>query len=426
MLAVQGKWRGLLFGAWGFAVAAAFLPGIYSAPFLPRWWVLAIGLAFVPRFDLRLIDERVLWCFGATLLWGALTLMWTPALYGGALLLAFLMLFCLVAIASASATSEQRAFALSGFAAAMLVSAAIAFAQRFFDYHGVPQGVPGLPAGLFFNTEVLAEAAAPIAVWCALQWRDPVYAITAVVLILLLIVAQERVALAVLMIGCAYGLIGSTRWRLAVFALIAIAGFAALFAKISSADQRVLLWSTAAMTILRAGDLPAALTNIMGHGIGWWFQAHPFPQEEYVHSDALQFFVELGVFAVPLCAIPAVAWWGPRTPGDIPARAAFLALVVESVVSFPLHMPATCFLFAVLTGALATRRADVRLPGLSGGIDNDDDPRWQAAQRGILRHDGQRSLGVVSVRSAHPQHADVDLAHGRECRAAGAAIAAST
>jgi hypothetical protein len=420
--------RGIFFGAWGFAVAAAFLPGIYSAPFLPRWWILAIGLAFVPRLDLRLIDERILWCMGITLLWCALTLLWTPALYGGAFLLAFLVLFCLITVASASAMREQRAFALSGFAAAMLVSAAIAFAQRFFEYHGIPQSVPGLPAGLFFNTEVLAEAAAPIAVWCALQWRDPVYAVTAAVLIVLLLLAQERIALAVLLLGLAYGFLSNPKWRTAAFALIALAGFFALFLKITSADQRVLLWSTAVMTILRASDVAGALNNILGHGIGWWFQAHPFPQEEYVHSDALQFLVELGVFALPLLAVPFIAWFGEsrNSPALRADRAAFLAVAIEGVVSFPLHMPANVFLFGMLAGAMATRRADVRVPGLSGGIVDDDDPRWQAAQPGYVRHDSQRRHFGIPVRSAHAQYADVDLAHGRERRTAGAAIAAAS
>ena len=44
-----------MFALWGFAVATAFLPSIYAAPFLPRWWMVAIGLAFVP-FNLRAVD----------------------------------------------------------------------------------------------------------------------------------------------------------------------------------------------------------------------------------------------------------------------------------------------------------------------------------------------------------------------------------
>ena len=409
---LQEKWRGIFFGAWGFAVAAAFLPGIYSAPFLPRWWVLALGFAFVPRLDLRLVDEKILWCMGVTLLWAALTLMWTPALYGGAFLLFFLLLFCLLTVASASATANERGFALSGFAAALLVSAVIAFAQRFFDYHGVAQGVPGLPAGLFFNTEVLAETAAPIAVWCALQWRDPVYLITSAILIALVIVCRERVAMAVLLIGLAYGFIANPKWRIGVLGLIGIAGFVTLFLKIASADQRILLWSTAAISITAAG-----------RGIGWWFQAHPFPQEEYVHSDALQFLVEIGIFALPLLAVPVLAW---RGAGNVADRAAFLAVAIEGVVSFPLHMPANVFIFGILAGALAARRGDIRVPRLSGRETDDDGLGRQGASGGVLHINGQRSLGVVSLRSAHAQHADMGFADGRGRTGTGAAIAAAS
>src|ERR1700691_3460850 len=181
-----------MLGLWGFAVATAFLPGIYSAPFMPRWWAFAIGIAFVPRLDLRRIDERILWCMGIALLWSGLTLLWTPALYGGGLLFGFTVLFCVAVVASASATQEDRELGLNGFALGIALSAAIGLGQRFFGYSGVIEAIPNQAAGLFFNREVFAEVSAPIAVWCALQ-RDYPHRILAVLMGAAIVASQERI-----------------------------------------------------------------------------------------------------------------------------------------------------------------------------------------------------------------------------------------
>lgn len=376
-----------MFRLWGFAVAAAYVPDIASAPYMPRFWAIALGLGFVPRFDLRLIDEKILWCMGIVLLWSGLTLMWTPALYGGALLVAFMALFCLVAVASAAATSVERASCLEGFATGMLISAGLAIAQTFFGYAAIPQSA--VPGGLFFNPEVLAETAAPIAIWCAV--KSPWHRVAAMILGAVVIMAGERIAIAVLAIGLIYGLVTNRSLRSALLLGVAIAGFAALFWKISSADARILYWQTAALSV-----------TFFGRGVGWWFQAHPFPHEEYVHSDVLQSFVEIGALgALPFMAIFAIAWRGGGTRAE---RAAFLAVVLECLVSFPLHLPATLFLAALFTGILACRRADVCGAGLSGREDLVGDPGQPAACGGGLSYWRGFRRRLVSIRSAHPQH----------------------
>ena len=378
-----------MFALWGFAVATAFLPSIYAAPFLPRWWMVAIGLAFVP-FNLRAVDERVLWCLGIGILWSGLTLLWSPVLDGGMMPVAFLVLFALVIIASASSTETDRSNGLSGFALGMLLSAGIALAQKYFGLTGIIQAGVNTPVGLFFNPEVFAETAAPIAVWCVLQKSNAHRAI-GVIIAAAACCTFERLAIFGLTAGLIYGLIRSWKVSLVIFSALAVAGFCSMYLKVFDSNERILLWATALRSI-----------TFTGRGVGWWYQAHPFGREEYVHGDALQLLVECGLPGLAVIAVPVLAWFGKGSRAE---RACFLVCAIEFVASFPLHMPATAFVFAVAAGALVARHADLHLSQLSVRKADDLDLGWQAARAvGIHRGSKWRS-GMVSVRSACAQYA---------------------
>ena len=381
---------------WGFAVATAYLPTIYSAPFMPRWWAVAMGIGCVSRFDPRDVAEPILWCLGSGLLWAALTLLWSPVLDGGALPVVFLVLFGLVLIASASATQEDRDNGLSGFALAILLSAGIALAQKYGDLQGIIETGPHEPVGLFFNPEIFAEGAAPIAVWCLLQKTNAHRAIGGIIGVAACC-GSERVAVFGLIAGLLYGIIRNPKVLIGLLALLFVGGFLSLALKIFDSDERILLWGTAIRSV-----------TFFGRGIGWWYQAHPFGREEYVHSDVLQLLVEAGVPGLALCAVPALAWFNKR--GTRAERAAFVVCAVEFITSFPLHMPATSFVFAMLAGALACRRADVYIPGLQSRAASGFGLGSAAARGRSLFGRGRWRGEVVSVRSAHPQHADVSAA----------------
>jgi len=384
-----------MFALWGFAVATAYVPGIYSAPYMPRYWAIAIGLALVAKLDLAAIDEKILWCIGVLLLWSGLTLLWSPALYGGGLSVALMALFCLCIVASAAMTAAQRSLLLRGFALGMAISAVVGLSQKYLGLNEIPQGAP--PGGLFFNSEVLAETCAPIAVWCALQ-KDKIWWCVAGLLAVIVLASGERIGCAVLALGLIYGLVQHRGWRFALFTALAVAGALSLFLKAQSADQRIMYWGTALMS-----------SSFAGSGVGWWFQAHPFPHEEYVHSDVLQSIVEIGLGSVALVAIGVLAWRGRGTRAE---RAMFLALVVETLVSFPLHMPATSFLLAVAAGGLCCRRSDIRVAGLSVRARDGLGVRWAAACARAVSFGGAGFRALVPVRSALAQHAGVDRAAG--------------
>ncbi len=134
--------------------------------------------------------------------------------------------------------------------------------------------------------------------------------------------------------------------------------------KLTSAGQRIILWIATVM----------AMTPL-GNGLGWFAAAHP--SEEYAHSDVLQAVAELGVGAILFLAIPVVLMF--RSRGNNAERAAFVAVCVEAIVSFPLHLPASGFLAALLAGYLAGRSADLCVGAPVGGSDDCKSVRWKPA-----------------------------------------------
>ncbi|MGE5151990.1 MAG: hypothetical protein ACM3II_17885, partial [Rhodospirillaceae bacterium] len=127
------------------------------------------------------------------------------------------------------------------------------------------------------------------------------------------------------------------------------AGLAALMVfgvdKLGSAFERIVVWIAMADAVVP-----------LGRGLGWVSLA--LPRQQFAHSDALQALVEVGLPAAPLALIPLAAAY--RGKGSRAERAAFLAVCIEVVVSFPLRLPASGFVAALLAGYLAGGRMLVR------------------------------------------------------------------
>jgi hypothetical protein len=170
--------------------------------------------------------------------------------------------------------------------------------------------------------------------------------------------------------------------------VLALCGIAALFLRPQSADHRIVLWGASVLSM-----------TPLGRGLGWWFQAHPFPTEEYVHSDLLQTMLELGMIpGLALILIPILLWW--KGVADVAVRATFCALLLEAVVSFPLHFPATSFLFAAVAGALARRNPDPCRAGLHGGTLHGLSAQWARPSDSRISAYERRRSELIPVRSA--------------------------
>ena len=319
---------------WGFVVAVAFWPGISGAAFTPRWAAVAIGSAILVRYDdvyLRRVPALLLL---AWLSLAGLSIMETADPGSGVLDLYFLIV--LAGAFLAGAQFDDLRHVLGGLSVGVGVSSALVILQL----AGYPlvAHTNGPPSGLFFNSEVLAELAAPLLVWMLVR-RSPL----SVFLIVPVLACQSRVAIA----ACAFGLLIAFPRKWLILAtgaclVIAITVFGA--GRLTSGLFRAQGWAIA-----------FDLITPFGHGLGTMRAMTPFG--ELAHSDVLQALVELGAVAVPFLLLAVVLLW--RGSDDLAGRAAFGAICLEAVVSFPLHTPAGGFLAALLAGHLARVR-----PGL--------------------------------------------------------------
>lgn len=335
----------------GFAVSAAYWPGLISGSFVPRWAVIAVGLPLVSSLTPRSVPNWVSLALAFLVALAMLSLLGSPYPEAGALDLLFIVLLCGAFFFGAGLESMDPV--MKGVIAGTAISAALCVPQYFGWWNPVAE--ISKPAGLFFSSEVMGEFAALVFVWSARRGWWPIAALMLIPVVL----TGSRIG----MIAAAVGLIYGWGWRAVVpaLALLIVAAIAAvLFAKLGSAEHRVTMWGAAILAL-----------SPLGNGLGWTSAAYPY--EEFIHSDALQALVELGVGALVLLAVPFASFRGRGTVAD---RALLVAVCIEVLVSFPLHFPASGFLAAVVAGFMAGTGPLVRVGEPYGGSHDDSRFVW--------------------------------------------------
>lgn len=374
-------------GVWAFLVAVAYVPGIMSAAIVPRWAVVALGVPLVSQIRLQ-IPVVLQLAIAAGLAWSAASIIRAPDQLDSLLQL-FLMccLFGAMAVASQLETLDD---ALAGLCWGIGVSSAFCVATFLVGYPIIAQSHPSNFPGLFYNSEVLVELCAPLLVWAVIKHRWLLGGFVTVPILL----NSSRISFVVVAVGLLTSYWPRTwRARVAIMGTVAL-GLVAIVSyitfgdpahyKFGSAASRLVSWLTAVYSLTPAG-----------HGFGWWRAVHG--GEEFAHSDLLQAFVEIGIGALLFALIPLYALWNRR---DHAERAAFIVICLEVGVSFPLHVPATGFLAALLAGYLVRERAGVRDIQPDGGGETGDRHGWHAAHAGSPYGGGRRGSLVVPIRSA--------------------------
>lgn len=185
--------------------------------------------------------------------------------------------------------------------------------------------------------EVWAEVSAPLLLYCMVQ-KDWLFAGA-----ILLGLWPSRIAFVT--IGA--GLLLLPGWRIISISCIAVAPIITMFFpdKFESALARVDGWNWGWSQMSWAGQ-----------GIGW-LERGEFAQQflqghELVHSDLMRLCIEMGVGAV--VPVTGVCWLLIRKAKSA-SWFAFGALALESIVSFPLHLPLGSGLAALWAGQLARR-----------------------------------------------------------------------
>ncbi len=351
------KWAAL-----GFLISVAYWPGMLSAAFVPRWAVIAAGIPLVSTLDPSRLPESVRWMMIWVLALAGISIASSPDPLSGTFYLLEMIILCGAFLGAAGLDSLEDL--VTGLGWGVSVSTVLCVAQ----YFGWSTGLiveNSSPSGLFFNREVLGEFAALIFVWSALKGKWPL----AVLSFAPVVLTQSRVAVLAIAVALAYRFwpknVGLRIMIPIVVGSIAVSSYVALGpSKIISAAQRLVIWGATVM----------AMTPL-GNGLGWFQAAHPV--EQFAHSDVLQTAAELGIGSLALLLIPFLAL--VRNKSDHVERALFVAICVELLVSFPLHVPASAFLIVVVAAYLVRVRSDVRGPVDVGRIADEDGFQWRGA-----------------------------------------------
>lgn len=333
------------FGVYAFAVAAAYWPGMPDAGTQPRWMLVA--LAPLMLIGTKSKELRAAHIVGlAALGWAALSLGWTSNRYdGGGLLLQWMLLACVFVLGM---RIEVRS-CLIGYAWGIALSGIVAIVQTRYP---IAVYIGDRPAGLFVNSDLMGNAAAlgvAIAVIYRRWWLLPL-------LVSALVLAQSRAAL------IALGVMGllwiwqnapaprRSAW-LAAGVAMTLGAVAVLW---------LLKHPTDSIRVATLRDTIDGLT-FLGHGLGSFqtsfaesavYRDTLLHNPVWVHCDPLQLLYELGVGAVLVFVLFASALFAR-------SEAAILmgGVLVESLLSFPLYVPSTAFLAALLLGHLHRDRA---------------------------------------------------------------------
>lgn len=338
--------------ALGFALMAAYWPGIAGAATAPRWIVgaaMAGALFLAPGRTGRAgiaIDA-----IGALLLaWLVASLAWSAAPLDG-LDTALKLVVVVAAFLFGRESTNIRPF-VAGAAIGLMPSSVVAIAQWNGNYFVEAYGEVG---GLFYNGDRLAAAAALVAaaalglrMWWALPGLVPA--------LILPLSRAAWIALAASLIVFAWQR-GRTFDRFMVLAILGQLGLLAVMLGPQwwpdSNTERWTIWTWTATHL----DLP-------GHGLGS-FAANPMilpghgttTHPEHPHSEWLWLAYEGGVVALALCGALAVLLWRAATDA---LRLVLVGLLVLSAFAMPWHDPGTVLFAAVVAGALARGRGDVR------------------------------------------------------------------
>lgn len=321
--------------ALGLAVSCAYWPGMLSGAVVPRWSVIAVGVPLLFAFDLRRLPPAIPWLLGALMAAALFSLRQSPDPRAGLLEAFFLGLLCLTMIGASQLESADDL--MGGVSWGLGLSSIIAVLQ----WLGVGlQGITAIdvPAGLFFNSEVLGELSALVFVWALLRprWWAAAFAFVPLVL------CETRVGWMAAAAAIAWTFRPAKRWQTGLIVIgLGLLGAALLVAlgipKFGSAGQRLVIWGATVMAFTWTGN-----------GLGWFQAAHPF--EDFAHSDVLQAICEIGPMAI--VGLVIAGWALYRKGGHRAERACFIAACLEACVSFPLHMPATGFVAASMAGVL--------------------------------------------------------------------------
>lgn len=328
-----------------FAIMTAFVPGIIGATSNTSWAVMWLAM---PLLLLNCkIEITLIHILGLIFLsYAALSLLWSP--HG---LLELMQLLALASVFVWGFTIKDLRKVTIGLAVGLAVSSVIAILQ----YFKIDLGILTTDklTGLFINPNIYAEVSGMLLVLILiykLWWFIPVT-------IPGLLVSSRAVVIA---LGITLAMFTWTKSKLLSVAIVLFSWFIAFKLSIRDtifSDLGIEAVNTKSLNI-RIGMWQDMLSgfSIFGNGIGSFVYLFPEYNKhldvtvsiaEYAHNDLLQLIFELGIGAIPLVLIVAYL-----LKVNNEHRNALIFFLIIGFFGFPLHMPVTGFVVALVAAQL--------------------------------------------------------------------------
>ena len=314
------------------AIMTVFVPGIVGLASNTSWAVMWLAM---PLLLLNCkIEMTLIHVLGLSFLsYAALSLLWSPHGF-----LEFMQLLALASVFVWGYTLKDLRSVTIGLSLGLAVSSVIAILQYF--KVDLPILTYSKVSGVFVNPNIYAEVSGIILILILINklwWYIPVTVPGLLVSSRAVIVGLTVVCLAWI-------------WNKSKLITVSIIGsliFAASFINFATGSiyERLNMWN----------DMSSGF-NVFGHGIGSFVYLFPDYNKhldtsvhlaEYAHNDLLQLIFELGIGAIPLILIVALLL---KVNNEY--RNALIFFIVISFFGFPLHMPATGFVVALVAAQL--------------------------------------------------------------------------
>lgn len=332
----------------GIAIMTTYIPGVIGFVSITSWAVMWLAM---PLFILRCkIEITVIHVLGMLFLsYSALSLLWSP--HG---MLELMQLLALASVFVWGSTLKDLKSVTKGLSIGLAFSSVLAIFQ-FLGFNEFVYSGTVRPSGLFFNSNIFAEISGMVLLLILINklwWYIPV-ALPG------LMVSSRAVILG---LGVSLAMLTWSKSKILSFVILISSWLIAYFITFSnvlninpatigsnstvSIFQRLYVWE----------DMLAGFT-IFGNGIGSFVFKFPEYNKhidgsvtlvEYAHNDLLQLIFELGIGSIPLMFIVALLL---MVKNDY--KSAFIFFIVIGIFGFPLHMPITAFMFALVAAQLA-------------------------------------------------------------------------
>lgn len=343
-----------------FLTAVAYLPGITSAAYAPRWWVLLVGAPLVAMAARRAPPTTGHWLGILFLCAATESLFWSVSrmdTYNAIIqLVPMTLVFC---VAAQQANLAPVWLALG---AGAVPSVVVALVQTQTPWFVESKGI----AGLFFQRDFFGSYCAVALVGLLYGVPRKTMAVWALVVVCAagLLLSASRGALLATTCACAamwvLGLptLAKRLWAGLAVALLAIGACVAFYhfmpSRQAALDERFLEWDWVAQ-------------NLRWFGWGYNTLGSVF-SFEHAENEYLELAFDLGVLSITFWAFVVYSLKGYKHAQG--CAAVVITLLVNCATAFPLHNPATAMVAAICLGGLCGSRAGLRRDrraGATGG-----------------------------------------------------------